>query len=255
MSYNFKKALVRKPGKSISNAISSMGLTPNYKIVIKEHDNYIKVLKDSGVNVTSLDPLEDFPDSIFVEDPGLIFQNFCIVLRPGTKSRFGEKNIFELEAKDRFDKVFLLSKGIVEGGDVLRINDHFIIGLSDRTDKYGAEDLAAKLIYLGATAEISKTPEGILHFKSDCSLLDNETILLTKRMSKTSFFSKKYRTIEVPKGEETVANSLRINNYLLIPLGFKKTQELLSKNYNLKLLDVSEVSKVDAGLSCMSLRW
>ena len=255
MSYNFKNTLVRKPGKSISKAISSMGLVPKYEIVIKEHENYIKTLKNSGVNVISLTPLEDFPDSIFVEDPALTFLDFCIILRPGADTRFGEREVFESEAKEYFEKVFSLEKGRVEGGDVLRINNHFIIGLSDRTNKYGAEDLAKKLIYLGATVEISKTPKGILHFKSECSLLDDETIFLTRRMSETKFFSKNYRTVEVPIGEEIAANSLRVNENLIIPRGFNKTQELLSKNYNIKLLDVNEISKVDAGLSCMSIRW
>ena len=255
MAYNFKNTLVRKPGKSISKAISSMGLIPKYEIVIKEHDNYIKALKDSGVNVISLAPLEGFPDSIFVEDPALTFRDFCIILRPGAKSRFGERKVFESEAKEHFEKVFALEKGTVEGGDVLRINDNFIIGLSDRTNKYGAEELANKLIYLGATVEISKTPEGILHFKSECSLLDDETIFLTRRMSETKFFSKNYRTVEVPSGEEIAANSLRVNENLIIPMGFHETQELLSKNYKIKLLDVNEISKVDAGLSCMSIRW
>ena len=128
MSFNFKKSLVRKPGKSISKAISSMGLVPKYEIVIKEHENYIKTLKDSGVNVISLAPLEDFPDSIFVEDPALTFLDFCIILRPGAKSRFGERYVFESEAREHFEKVFALDKGTVEGGDILRINDHFIIG-------------------------------------------------------------------------------------------------------------------------------
>ena len=255
MSYNFKNTLVRKPGKSISKAISSMGLVPKYEIVIKEHENYIKTLKNSGVNVISLAPLEDFPDSIFVEDPALTFLDFCIILRPGADTRFGEREVFESEAKQYFEKVFSLDNGTVEGGDVLRINNHFIIGLSDRTNKYGAEDLAKKLIYLGATVEISKTPKGILHFKSECSLLDDETIFLTRRMSETKFFSKNYRTVEVPIGEEIAANSLRVNENLIIPRGFNKTQELLSKNYNIKLLDVNEISKVDAGLSCMSIRW
>ena len=255
MSYNFKNTLVRKPGKSISKAISSMGLVPKYEIVIKEHENYIKTLKNSGVNVISLTPLEDFPDSIFVEDPALTFLDFCIILRPGADTRFGEREVFESEAKEYFEKVFSLDNGTVEGGDVLRINNHFIIGLSDRTNKYGAEDLAKKLIYLGATVEISKTPKGILHFKSECSLLDDETIFLTRRMSETKFFSKNYRTVEVPVGEEIAANSLRVNENLIIPRGFNKTQELLSKNYNIKLLDVNEISKVDAGLSCMSIRW
>ena len=108
---------------------------------------------------------------------------------------------------------------------------------------------------MGASVEISSTPKDILHFKTHCSLIDNDTILLTKKMKRLNIFIQKYNLIEVPEGEEIAANSLRINDYLLIPKGFKKTADLLSKNYNLILLEVSEITKVDAGLSCMSIRW
>ena len=59
----------------------------------------------------------------------------------------------------------------------------------------------------------------------------------------------------MPDGEESAANSLMVNNHLLVPKGFEKTYEILSKSYDIKLANVNEISKVDAGLSCMSLRW
>ena len=74
-------------------------------------------------------------------------------------------------------------------------------------------------------------------------------------MSLTGFFENQFKVINVPEGEEIVANSLRVNNYLLVPKGFEKTYELLSKSYKIILAKVDEISKVDAGLSCMSLRW
>ena len=127
----------------------------------------------------------------------------------------------------------------IEGGDILRINKHFIIGLSDRTNKEGAENLSYLLTSLGATVDISSTPKDILHFKTDCSLIDDHTILITKKLKKKlNIFKKKYNIIEVPEGEEIAANSIRINDHLLIPEGFKKTEDLLSKNYNLILLKV-----------------
>jgi len=74
-------------------------------------------------------------------------------------------------------------------------------------------------------------------------------------MSLTGFFENHFKVINVPEGEELAANSLRVNNHLLVPNGFEKTYELLSKSYDIKLANVNEISKVDAGLSCMSLRW
>ena len=60
---------------------------------------------------------------------------------------------------------------------------------------------------------------------------------------------------EVPKGEETGANCLRMNEHLLIPKGYDRLLDLVSKDYKVRVLDVTEMEKVDAGLSCLSLRW
>ena len=255
MSYKFKNALVRKPSKNIIRAISSRNKKPIFQKICDEHDHYIKSLISSEVHVNILDELENFPDSIFIEDPALAYKENIILLRPGIQSRFGESEALANDTKKYFKEILYIENGKIEGGDVLRINNHFIIGLSKRTNKAGAENLSYILKSLGASVSISSTPEDILHFKSNCSLVDENTIFLTKKIAKLNIFNKKYKLTEVPEGEEIAANTLRINDYLLIPKGFKKTEELLSKKYNLILLDVNEISKVDAGLSCMSIRW
>ncbi len=53
---------------------------------------------------------------------------------------------------------------------------------------------------------------------------------------------------------EIGANCLSINDHVLIPKGFYKINDLLSKKYKTIVVDVSEMEKADAGLSCMSLR-
>ena len=74
-------------------------------------------------------------------------------------------------------------------------------------------------------------------------------------MAKLDYLKSNYNLIELPIGEEGAANSLRINDKLLLPDGFVQAEEILSKNYNILKINVSEIAKVDAGLSCMSLRW
>ena len=255
MGYKFKNALVRKPAKSIIKAINSNNFKPNYQKICDEHKKYIDSLIATKINVHVLDALEIFPDSIFIEDPAIAYDDNCILLRPGTQSRFGESIALSNDIKKYFKEILFTENGKIEGGDILRINNHFIIGLSKRTNKKGAENLAYILKSLGASVDISSTPKDILHFKSDCSLIDENTILLTKKMANLNIFNKKYNLIQVPEGEEVAANSLRINDHLLIPKGFKRIEEILSKDYNLIRLSVSEISKVDAGLSCMSIRW
>ena len=255
MTYKFTNAIVRKPNKSINNALSSQYLYPSYEKILEIHDNYINSIEEAGLNIILLERLEQYPDSIFVEDPALIFKNNIIVLNPSDVSRNGEAKIIKNEISKYFENIFVVEKGKIEGGDILNINNHFIIGLSNRTNKFGAENLSNILISLGATVEVCQTPKDILHFKSECSLLDDDIILVSNRMSKLDYLKKNYNLIELPLGEENAANCIRINNKLLIPDGFNQTEEILSKSFNIIKINVDEISKVDAGLSCMSLRW
>ena len=255
MSYSFKNAIIRQPNKSIQNGLSSQNLHPHYEIIAEEHSNYIKAIKEAGLQIQLLEALEEYPDSIFVEDPALTYKSNVIILNPFDPSRNGEKNIIKHEIKHLFDNILFVEDGFVEGGDILNINNHFIIGLSHRTNKLGADKLSKILQSLGATVEICKTPDDILHFKSECSIIDDGTILVSNKMAQLNYLRSNYHLIELPLGEEGAANSLRINDKLLLPDGFEKAEEMLSKKYNIIKVKVDEIAKVDAGLSCMSLRY
>ena len=255
MTYNFNNAIIRKPNKSIQNGLSSQNLHPQYETVLNEHSNYVKAIKEAGLKINLLEPLEKYPDSIFVEDPALTYKSNIIILNPFDPSRNGEKDIIKEEIKHLFDNILLVENGFVEGGDILNINNHFIIGLSHRTNKLGADNLSKILQSLGATVAICKTPDDVLHFKSECSVLDDDTILVSNKMAKLDYLKSNYHLIELPIGEEGSANSLRINDKLLLPDGFVKAEEMLSNKYNIIKVKVDEITKVDAGLSCLSLRW
>ena len=99
------------------------------------------------------------------------------------------------------------------------------------------------------------TPKGVLHFKTDCSLLDEETILSTKRLAVSGCFEG-YRVIHVEEGEEACANSIRFNELVIMPARFPKTAEKLkAQGYNVREIGNSEAAKLDGGMSCLSLRF
>ena len=255
MTYKFTNAIIRKPNQSIKNALSSKNLHPNYDKILKIHSNYINAFKKAGLNIILLETLEAYADSIFVEDPAIIYKNNLIILNPSDPSRNGEAKIIKKEIEKYFDNIFYIEQGFVEGGDVLNINNKFVIGLSQRTTKSGAKSLSEILMSLGASIHITKTPNGILHFKSECSLIDDDIILVSARMAQLDYLKSNYKLIALPIGEEGAANSLRINDKLLVPDGFIKAEEVLINKYNIIKINVNEIAKVDAGLSCMSLRW
>ena len=254
MFYSFSKALVRQPSTSVSEGLGGENNKPDYNLVKAEHTLYVEALKKSGLMVEELEPEIKFPDSIFVEDPALTFKDTAILLNPGAPSRRGERDLIREKLKEIFVTVLEVEKGFVEGGDVLCLENEIIIGISDRTNHRGAMELSYFLKTLGYSSRIVQTPTSVIHLKSDCSALDEKTILVTPRLAKADIF-KRYKTILTDPEEYGIANSVRVNDKLFVPKGFPKTEQKLKKIYDLELIKVNEISKIDAGLSCMSLRW
>ena len=254
--FHFDQALVRTPGASVAQGLRAVDHgSPTREAVQRELDAYVAALQAAGVAVEALPPLDDFPDSIFVEDPALVFPNGAILLRPGAPSRFGEAAAIAPALRRRFDTVLELTDGFVEGGDVLVTPHAVLIGLSERTDGAGAEALKVLLEKLGRRGEIVSTPPGVLHFKTDCSLLDEETILATSRLAASRAFQR-YRVIVTPKGEEAAANALRVNDRVFLGDRFPRTAErLTAAGYDIVPLPNSQIALLDAGFSCLSLRW
>jgi dimethylargininase len=186
----------------------------------------------------------------------LVFGEGAIVLRPGAASRLGEAAELAPVLRRRFGRVMELGEaGFADGGDILVTQAAVLIGLSARTDAAGAAALIERLASLGRPSRVVTTPPGVLHFKSDCSLLDEETVLSTGGLAKSGVFAD-FRIVETPDGEEAGANALRVNGRVLVGKSFPRTADLLaSRGYDVVALPTDEIGKVDAGLSCMSLRW
>ena len=254
--FQFNRAIVREPGRSVADGLrfEDRG-APSYAAVQAEHHAYAEALRSAGVDVTTLPPLEAFPDSLFVEDPALVFSEGAILLRPGAPTRIGEVGELAPAIRGYFGLVIELPHGFADGGDVLVTPDLVMIGLSERTDRTGAEQLAACLDQLGHKSRIVETPDDVLHLKSACSLLDHETMLCTPSLAETGMLAK-FRCIITADGEDDSANALRVNDVLFVDTTGLKTNDQLNRlGYQLAPLETSEISKIDAGLSCMSLRW
>jgi dimethylargininase len=254
--FDFNAAIVRRPGRSVVDGLrASLGPAPIYEAVVAEHQAYITALRAAGVDVTVLDPLEHFPDSIFVEDPALVFGEAALLLRPGAPSRRDEAQELAATLASRFPAVLRLREGFADGGDVLVIPGRVFIGLSARTDGTGAAALRELLASIGLESKIIEVPAGTLHLKSDCSLVDEETVLATEELAASGLLGG-MRMLVVPHEERSATNALRINDVVFIKAGCPRTLELLvNHGLNVVPLQATEIAKIDAGLSCMSLRW
>lgn len=254
--FDYTHALLRRPGPSVVKGLrAGRGTDPALADVLAEYAAYAAALADAGLKLTLLDPLDDYPDAIFVEDPALVFPQAAILLNPGAPSRAGEAALLRPALEKRFDQVLTLPAGQADGGDVLVMPDQVFIGLSARTDRTGAEALSQLLTTIGYSATIVETPQQVLHLKTASSLIDEETVLATAPLAASGIFTG-YRVIVVPAGEEAGANVLRLGDHLLLGAGYPRIAEALDASSALLVpLANSAIAAIDAGFTCMSLRW
>jgi dimethylargininase len=255
--FDFSHAIVRTPGRSVVAGLrEDQSAVPSHAGVLAEHAAYVAALHEAGLSVEVLPPLEAFPDSVFVEDPAFVIPEGAVLLRPGAPSRLGEREEMHATLERHFARVLeLAGDEYADGGDVLITPKTILIGLSKRTNQSGAEALRAKLRELGRAAEIVATPAGVLHFKTASALLAEDTVVVTPKMAESGFFGA-FRTLLTPAGEEGAANLLRVNDVVFVGDCYPRTIDLIRKEgLDVRALPVREIAKLDAGLSCMSLRW
>jgi dimethylargininase len=256
-SFRFNHAITRVPSSSIVDGLRAEDTgSPDIDIFRGHHDDYVAALKSTGAQVVELAALEDYPDSVFVEDAALCLPEGAIVMRPGAPSRLGEAAEMAPTLERVYDTVLTIEgPGFIEGGDILVTEREILVGTSARTDSAGVEELRRAVADWGYSVREVATPPDILHFKTDCSLLDAETILSTKRLDASGCFDG-YKVIHTAEGEEACANSIRFNDLVITPSGFPRTAEILDKSgYNVRLVGNTEAAKLDGGMSCLSLRF
>ncbi len=256
-SFRFTHAITRRPGPSVPRGLRAVDTgTPDLDLMSRHHADYAAALRATGAEVIELPPLDDFPDALFVEDTALCLPEGAVVMRPGAPSRLGEAAVMAPVLRQFYSTVAEIpAPGFIEGGDILTTEREILVGRSARTNAAGIAALRDIVEPWGYRLREVETPPGVLHFKTDCSLLDGETILATPLLDATGCFGG-YRVIHTAEGEEAAANTVRFNDLVLMPEGFPKTAEKLdAAGYNVREIGNSECAKLDGGMSCLSLRF
>jgi dimethylargininase len=252
---NLSFAITRRPGKNFDKGLTTANLgKPNYELVLKQHASYVQTLKVLGLDVIELDPQPDYPDAHFVEDTAVVTPEMAVITNPGAASRQGEEqSIAEVLAQYRkLENIY--APGTLDGGDVLMIGNHFFIGISERTNREGAGQLGRIVEKYGHPFAIIQVGAG-LHFKSSVNYVGQNRILVTPEFKNHEALSG-YDKIIVNREEKYAANTLWINDHLLVPAGFPNTIEKLGGlGQEVIELDVSEMQKMDGGLTCLSIRF
>lgn len=254
----FANAIVRVPGRSFCQALSASGGQPDIARALEQHSAYRDALAECGVEVTVLTADENYPDGTFVEDTFVIADRVAIAARPGVKTRLGEVGALAAALgrfRPRCERIE--PPGTLDGGDICQVEEHFLIGLSARTNDAGAAQLSAILTRHGYTSSIIDIRRccSLLHLKSGITYLGERRFLVAAGFPETGEIAAAER-LEVSAAEAYAANAVRVNDRLLIAAGFPCLASVLANlGYRILALEMSEFAKMDGGLSCLSLRF
>jgi dimethylargininase len=252
----FTKAIVRTPGQSIISGVTTADLgKPDYHNALQQHKKYIEALQSCGLEVTVMPPDEDYPDSTFVEDCAVLTERCAIIGTLGVHSRKGEEaSVEEILRKQCLNIAHIKEPGTLEGGDVLRVGDHFYIGITGRTTLDGAGQLLSVLKDLGYTASMVRVNR-VLHLKTGAGYLGDNHIVVAGEFINDPTFSG-LKTIVIDDEESYAANCIRVNDHVLVPAGYGKSKKKIEDaGFSVIEIDVSEFRKIDGGISCLSLRY
>jgi dimethylargininase len=218
----------------------------------RQHRAYEAILRDLGLDVVSLPAQTDSPDAVFVEDTTVVVDELAVMTRPALETRRREvASMADVLAGYR-ELRHLDGTATLEGGDVLRIDRRFYVGVGYRTNREGAAQLAAYLEPRGYEV-IPVQFSGCLHLKTACTYLGRNTIIGNPTWVNMAQFPDTL-VVDVAPNEPEAGNALAVGDTVILPKSFPDTRlRVEARDFKVQAVDVSELQKAEAGVTCCSV--
>ncbi|HET9341435.1 MAG TPA: arginine deiminase family protein [Candidatus Eremiobacteraceae bacterium] len=254
----FTRAIVRPPGPTFAKGLTSATKgAPDLSVARAQHAAYRDALRHCGVEVMELPPSDAFPDATFVEDVAVIVDGHPMLTRPGAPSRRDEVGLIRDKIAALFERYdAIAAPGTLDGGDVCEAGDRYFVGISDRTNEAGADQLGRLLKSIGkrmVKVDI-RSARGLLHLKSAIAFVDGVFVVAPVARELTALSGEP--AIYLDEDDTYAANCVEINGRVLVAAGFSRvTAKLKGRRLDVVELEMSEFEKMNGGLSCLSLRF
>lgn len=208
-----------------------------------QHGEYERRLAAHGYEVVRVADAPEMPDAVFVEDAAVVLRDVAIITRPGALSRRGEIESVA-SALERYRPIRRIEPpATLDGGDVLVVGERLYVGLSRRTNMAAVQQLDAIPVQF----------QNCLHLKSAVTLIGDRTLLMNPQWVDPAQFPG-FEIIAVDPQEPHGANALRLHDTLLYSASYPRTCTLLeSRGFGVETIDVSELEKAEAGVTCCSI--
>jgi len=250
----FDLVFVRPPPESYVKCVSTNPSRNKIDPALakEQHRQYVSKLKEHGVSVIELPPLENFPDCVFMQDPALLGSQRSIIGRFGETTRRGEEKALFDELRNHPTKIgviqFVREPGTLEGGDIMVTDRGLFAGESRRSNASGVKQLAAYLDDL----EVRPVKTSLLHLLCGCSYLSKGRIIIAPDLVSPASFPG-FEFVPLSMGEAYAADALYLGDgKVLIPSGFPSVNRKLERaGYEGIEVEMSEFQKGDGGVACL----
>ncbi len=217
-----------------------------------QHAEYTRALVALGCAVQEVEPALDHPDSVFIEDTAVVFDEIAVITRPGAESRRGETAAVERVLAPLRPIAHIMAPGTLDGGDVFVVGKRVFAGRTGRTNDVGIAQLRAALAPHGYTVEALDVT-GCLHLKTAVTAVDDRTVLLNPQWVDRHGLAG-VEIIEVDPAEPMGANIVRVGEALLYGASYPLTRARLeARGYRPVCVDASELAKAEGAVTCCAL--
>ncbi len=218
----------------------------------RQHAAYVQALQALGADVVALPALPDHPDGVFVEDTAVVLSEVAVITRPGAAPRRPEtESVAAMLTGTRVLRQ-IQAPACLEGGDVLRIDRVLYAGLSDRTNEAGVQALREAVAPFGY--QVRAVPvRGCLHLKTGATFIPPGIVVFNPDwVGEGAFGDHEY--VAVDPAEPFAANTLTLSGTTLVSASSPSTRARLeARHVATRAVDIAELQKAEAGLTCMSL--
>ncbi|WP_029202465.1 dimethylargininase [Ornithinimicrobium pekingense] len=249
------RALVRRPSPRLPEGlVTHIDRSPvDLDLAVRQWEGYAAALQDAGWTTVEVEPAEDCPDSVFVEDTVVVYGSVAVLANPGAPERRPEvAGTAEVLEEHGYTLVEIEAPGTLDGGDVLKHGGTVWVGVGGRTDVEGASQLRAHLEPLGA--DVRTVPQTrVLHLKSAVTALPDGTVVGHEPLVQDpSVWGERFLAVPEESGAHVVL--LGGDRVLMAADAPRSARRFRERGLEVVEVDISEFEKLEGCVTCLSVR-
>ncbi|MDN5803505.1 MAG: arginine deiminase-related protein [Microlunatus sp.] len=226
-------------------------------LALEQWRGYVDAFVAHGWQVHQIAPADEHPDGVFVEDTVVVFDDLAVLTSPGADSRRGEIHTTAAALESLVDEGIglevarILEPGHLDGGDVLKVGRTVYVGLTERTDTEGVDQLRTLLTPRGWQV-VAVPVTKVLHLKSGVTALPDGTVVgFPPLVDDASTYP---RFFPVPEEHGCAVVDLG-DGAVIMSADAPRTAELYAaRGLRVITVPITEFEKLEGCVTCLSVR-